>query len=84
MPENDILLESIPAWLLAPHEHFKIALDESSVEEYIRDPQLYSVPDAVNYCNEIILWRNNFTPVIDLSLILGGEALDASHLAIVA
>ena len=82
MPDNDILVET-PAWLLTPHEHFKIALDESSMQEYIRNPQVYSIPDAVEYCNQIILWRNNFTPVIDLSLILGGEPLDANHLAIV-
>ena len=83
MPDNDVLVELTPAWLLTPHEHFKIALDESSMEEYVRKPQVYSIPDAVEYCNQIILWRNNFTPVIDLSLILGGEALDTNHLAIV-
>ncbi len=84
MPDNQILVESVAAWVLTANEHFKIALDESSMEEYIRDPQIYSIPDAVDYCNQVILWRNNFTPVIDLSLILGDEALDAQHLAIVA
>lgn len=82
MPDNDVLIET-PAWILSPHEHFKIALDESSMQEYIRDPQVYAIPDAVDYCNQIILWRNHFTPVIDLSLIVGGEALDVNHLAIV-
>ena len=82
MPDNDALIET-PAWILSPHEHFKIALDESSMQEYIRDPQVYAIPDAVDYCNQIILWRNHFTPVIDLSLIVGGEALDVNHLAIV-
>jgi len=82
MPDNDVLIET-PAWLLATHDHFKIALDEGSMQEYIRDPQVYSIPDAVEYCNQIVLWRNNFTPVIDLSLILGGEALGVNHLAIV-
>lgn len=91
MPDNQTLersvesaVESVAAWVLSPDEHFKMALDESSMQEYIRDPQLYSIPDAVDYCNQIVLWRNNFTPVIDLSLILGGEALDAQHMAVVA
>ena len=83
MPDNDVLIET-PAWLITPHEHFKMALDESSLQEYIRDPQVYLIPDAVEYFNQIILWRNHFTPVIDLSLVLGGEALGVNHLAIVA
>ena len=83
MPENDVLVQT-PAWLLTPHEHFKVALDESSMQEYIRDPQAYLIPDAVEYCNQVIVWRNHFTPVMDLSLILGGEALSVNHLAIVA
>jgi len=82
MPDKNVLIET-SAWLFSPHEHFKMAVGESSMQEYIRDPQVYSIPDAVEYCNQIILWRNNSTPVIDLSLVLGGQALGVNHLAIV-
>lgn len=83
MPD-EISLVSMPAWLFQPSESFNIAIDESSMAEYVRGPQTYLIPDAVDYCNEAFVWRGSFTPVIDLSLLLGDVALGNEHIAIVA
>jgi len=84
MPDIDSSAISTSAWALTFNTRLKLALDESSMAEYIIDPQLYSIPDAVDYCNQVILWRNEFTPVIDLNLILGDPGLGAQHIAVLA
>lgn len=82
MPDTDLSTPSTAAWILKPNIGFTIALGESSMAEYVRDSQLYKIPGAVNYCNQVVLWRENFIPVVDLSLVLGQKALDATHIAV--
>lgn len=82
MSDAELLVASMPAWVLTPNKDFKIALGESSMVEYVRDSQLHRVPDTVSHCNQVILWRDTFIPVIDLNLVLGDAALEESHIAI--
>lgn len=82
MSNSELLTASIPAWVLTPNKDFKVALGESSMVEYLRDAELHSVPDAVSHCNQVVLWRDTFIPVVDLNLVLGDAALGASHIAV--
>lgn len=82
MPDAELLAASMPAWLLTANNEFKIAVGESSMAEFVRDSTLYSVPDAVDYCNQLILWRDRFIPVIDLNVILGESSIDARYIAV--
>lgn len=84
MSDNELLIASTSAWLVKINENFTIAVDESSMAEYIRGPQTHSIPDAVGYCNQVFVWRNNFIPVMDISLLLGETALETNHIAVVA
>jgi chemotaxis signal transduction protein len=84
MSEAERLVVSTPAWVLAPSEHYKIAIGESFMAEYVRDSLLHDIPGALNYCNQVLLWRDNFIPVIDINVILGDGALNDSHIAVVA
>jgi len=72
------------AWLLAVSESFNIAVGEAVVAEYILQPEINFVPGSIGYCNEVLSWRGDFIPVMDISVLLGREPLDAKNVAIVA
>lgn len=82
MSDTQLLPASTSAWLLTPNDGFKVALGESQMAEYLRDPELHLIPNTVEYCNQVVLWRDSFIPVMDLNLILGDAALDNEHMVV--
>lgn len=73
------------AWLLAAGEELQLAMAQHEVMEYLSTPQLHFVPTTpVHSCN-VIFWRDQIVPVVDLVELsgLGGNA-DHSGVAILA
>jgi chemotaxis signal transduction protein len=82
MSDTELLATSTPAWVLSPNRDFKIAVGESFMVEYVRDSLLHDIPGAFSYCNQVLLWRDNFVPVVDINLVLGDAPIGDSHIAI--
>jgi len=84
MPEIERQSEITSAWLLAVSRSFSIAVAQVVVAEYILEPELKLVPGSIDYCNQVVNWRGEFIPVMDLSVLFGEEALDSSSIAVIA
>jgi len=84
MPELEQQSETTSAWLLAVSQSFNIAVAQVVVAEYILEPEIKLVPGSIDYCNQVLSWRGNFIPVMDLSVLLGDEPLDSKNIAVIA
>jgi len=84
MPEIEQSSLITSAWLLAVSESFNIAVAEVVVAEYILGSEVKLVPGSIEHCNQVLTWRSDFVPVIDMSVLLGGQPLDCKHIAVVA
>ena len=62
------------AWLLEPNDFLSIAIGDYEMVEYLDGSTCFSVPGAPNYCNQILYWKNNLVPVMDLGVLLGKPA----------
>ena len=84
MSNSETVVTLTPAWLLELTPQCKVALGDGSVEEYIRDSKLYSIPSAVEHCNELLMWRERLVPVIDFNVIFNEPGLSNQHIVVLA
>jgi len=57
------------AWLLECGDSLLIAVGDHQMVEYIQGPFCYSVPASPSYCDSVLLWHDNFIPVMDLAAL---------------
>ncbi len=58
------------AWRVVVGDGVQIAVADNEMFEYVVDPQLQSVPFTPIYCSNVMLWREQIVPVMDLSLLV--------------
>jgi len=56
------------AWLLSANK-IKLALAQYELIEIITEPMIYAVPVGPVYCQNMLLWRDQLLPLIDLELL---------------
>ena len=66
------------AWLLEPSDSLLMAIGDHEMVEFVQAATSFPVPGTPDYCRHVVFWQNNLVPVIDMGVILGKPALDAS------
>lgn len=66
------------AWLLEPNDSLLMAIGDHEMVEFVQAVTSFPVPGSPDYCRSVVFWQNNLVPVIDMGVILGKPALDAS------
>ncbi|MBK8509030.1 MAG: hypothetical protein V9G63_01555 [Candidatus Competibacter sp.] len=74
MPENPS--ESV-AWLLALGGRLRAAVSEREFVHLLENPTLFEVPMSPAHCRHVVAWNNLLLPVMDLSLWLHDQPLEA-------
>ena len=62
-------MSSAEAWLLECGNSLAIAVGDHEMVEYIQGPFCYSVPATPGYCDSVLLWHDNFVPVMDIAAL---------------
>ena len=67
------------AWLLEANDSLSIAIGDHEMVEFVQAAAIsFPVPGSPDYCGHVVFWQNNLIPVIDMGVLLGKPALDAS------
>ena len=66
------------AWLLEPNDLLSIAIGDHEMVEYVHVSVSFPVPGAPKYCNQVLYWKHNLVPVMDIGVLLGNPAQGAS------
>jgi len=68
----------VDAWVLTIGQEINIAVGQFELVHIINRPEYLHVPQAPEYCKQVIIWNNNIVPVINLSsLFLDTNQQDA-------
>lgn len=74
----------VTAWALEVAPNYLIALSEQSVVEYIPEASVQTIPGTVDYCNNMLFWRDQYIPVFDFNQMINDSPLSTKKLAVVA
>lgn len=62
------------AWLFECSDSLSIAVAEHEMAEYLQASVSFSIPGAPVYCANVLLWQNNFIPILDIAVLLGEQS----------
>ena len=75
--------EGVAAWLLQVDRLVNVAIGQFELIHIVDEPDYLSVPQAPEYCRNVILWNDNIVPVICLTSWASGN-VDSDNSGIVA
>ncbi len=61
------IAKGVDAWLLAIDYDNKVAVGEFELVYIVNQAEYIHVPQAPEYCSQIIIWNGKVVPVVDLS-----------------
>ena len=61
------------AWLLSVDQVMNVAVGEYEFIHIVDQPEFIPIPQAPEYCKNVILWNENIIPVINLSSWYSGH-----------
>jgi chemotaxis signal transduction protein len=74
----------IPAWIISITDTLSVAVGEFELVHILPDmPELFHVPNAPPYCQQVFIWENKIIPVMNLAEKLCLEQHSATHSRIV-
>lgn len=76
-------MEQAEAWILDFNQHYA-AVGQHFIIDIQQSAKLYSLPLAPNYCNQLMLWRDQIIPVLDIGYIIHNKALLAEFFVILS
>jgi chemotaxis signal transduction protein len=76
-------VDGVSAWLLSISQAENVAVGEFEFIHIVDQPEYFSVPQAPEFCKQVILWNENIVPVMNLSSWFSGQKQDETN-AIVA
>lgn len=72
------------AWLLELDAAIQIAVGQFELIHIVDKPEYINIPQAPEYCKDVIIWNNHIVPVMNLSLIGASQSIDEVNERIVA
>jgi len=57
----------VAAWLLQVDRLVNVAIGQFELIHIIDEPDYMSIPQAPDYCKDVVLWNNNIVPVMSLA-----------------
>lgn len=66
-------VDGVNAWLLSIGQAENVAVGEFEFIHIVDQPEYFSVPQAPEFCQQVILWNENIVPVMNLSSWFSGQ-----------
>ena len=71
------------AWVMKVDQSLYVSVSQMELVHIINTPRSINVPQAPNFCQDVIIWNDNILPVVDLS-VLGNQSGNKSTGAVIA
>jgi chemotaxis signal transduction protein len=70
----------VPAWIISITDTVFASVGESELVHVLPDkPDLYKVPKAPDYCQQVFIWENKIIPVMNLAVRFGHDKESSPH-----
>jgi len=77
------IIETSRAWLLDFGRGVKAAVGSHEMSHVMLSAELFDVPYAPDFCNEVLLWQDYILPVLDVHSFLKKQKVIRAHSGVV-
>ena len=76
-------IETSRAWLLDFGRGMKAAVGSHEMSHVMLSAELFDVPHAPNFCNEVLFWQSYILPVLDVHSFLKKQKIIRTHSGVI-